>query len=122
MQSTLAAWLTHQGLRIERVANTATREAGKDIVAVTAEGKTLWVSVKGFPEGMKPYTQARHWFSGAVFDLILYRDERADVELALAFPDGFPTYRALAARLSPLRQAMPFTIYWISESGSVRIG
>jgi len=120
VQTTLVAWLAQEGFGIERVADTATREAGKDIVARTPAGKPLWISVKGFPEGKNAYTQARHWFSSAVFDLILYRDENAEVDLALAFPDGFPTYRALAARLGPLRQAIPFTIYWVAESGTIR--
>ncbi len=120
IQSVLASWLKSQGFAIDRVANTASREQGKDIVAVAPKGTTLWVSVKGLPTGTKPYTQARHWFSSAVFDLVLYRDERSDVDLALAFPDGFPTYKALAARLNAFRRVMPFTIYWVSASGTVR--
>ena len=122
VQSTLVTWLKSHGFFIDHVANTATREAGKDIIAVAPDGKTLWVSVKGFPQGERhTTTQARHWFSHAVFDIVLYRNERSDVNLALAFPEGFRTYKALAARIGVLRRAIPFTIYWISESGTVRI-
>ena len=120
VQAALVRWFRDHGYVIEQEANTATREAGKDIVATDPDGRTVWVSVKGFPE-RSLHVQARHWFAGALFDLILYRHERPDVRLALAFPDGFTTYTALAARTAWLRTSMPFTIYWIAESGTVRI-
>jgi hypothetical protein len=120
VQSGLVRWFREHGYAIEQEANTATREAGKDIVATDHDGMAVWVSVKGFPE-RSTHVQARHWFAGALFDLVLYRNERPDVRLALAFPDGFTTYRSLAARTAWLRTAMPFTIYWVSESGEVRI-
>lgn len=120
IQSRLVRWLRERGYDIVQEADTATREAGKDIIAAAADGTELWVSVKGFPE-RSSHVQARHWFAGAVFDLILYRAERADVRLALAFPESFTTYASLAARVAWLRASMPFTIYWVSESGEVRV-
>jgi hypothetical protein len=119
VQSSLVRWFREHGYAIEQEANTATHEAGKDIIATAPDGAPLWVSVKGFPD-RSTHVQARHWFAGALFDLILYRNERKDVRLALAFPDGFTTYRSLAARTAWLRTSMPFTIYWVSESGEVR--
>ena len=101
------------------IANTASRESGKDIEAITPNGKTLWVSVKGWPEKSQN-TQARHWFSQGLFDIILYRDESKDVELALAFPDGFPTYNNLAKRVRWFQELAKFKIFWVSENGSVR--
>ncbi|MCG0274901.1 MAG: hypothetical protein L5655_01885 [Thermosediminibacteraceae bacterium] len=119
IQSSLVAYLVSQGYIIRRVANTFSREHGKDIVAETPEGRQLWVSVKGFPEN-KSHPQARHYFAQAVFDAVLYRDENPSVEIALALPDGFPTYKNLASRISWLRRTLPLKIYWIDNLGNVR--
>ena len=61
-------------------------------------GQELWVSVKGYPRGTEktnPTVQARHWFQGAVFDIVLYRGEDTQVALAIALPD-YRRYRKLA--------------------------
>ena len=58
----------------------------------------LWVAVKGFPENKRqtqPATQARHWFSQAIFDLVCYHGENSIVSLALEIPDVRRTYRNL---------------------------
>lgn len=119
IQSRLVAYLVSQGYIIRRVANTFSREHGKDVVAETPEGRQLWVSVKGFPEN-KSHPQARHYFAQAVFDAVLYRDEDPSVEIALALPDGFPTYINLASRILWLRRTLPMRIYWIDNLGNVR--
>lgn len=118
VQAAVVKWLVHRGYTIRSVANTESREAGKDIVAVGPEGRRLWVSVKGWPES-SPNTQARHWFAGALFDLVLWRGEDHEVELGLALPGGYATYHNLAPRCTWLRSAMPFSIYWVSETGEV---
>jgi hypothetical protein len=87
-------------------------------VAADGRDRELWISVKGYPES-SAYVQARHWFAGAVFDLILYRDEDTEVALAVAFPADFKTFITLAKRTRWLRQAMPFSIFWVHESGEV---
>lgn len=61
-----------------------------------AQGKELWVSVKGYPE-KSTHVQARHWFAGAVFELMLYRHESATARPAIALPEGFRTYANLAS-------------------------
>lgn len=119
VQATLVTRLVGDGYSIQSVADTAARTPGTDIVAVGPDGQELWVSVKGFPTS-SPSVQARHWFAGAVFDLVLYRNERPDLQLAVALPDGFTTYARLAGRTAWLREQMPFTIFWIAESGQVR--
>jgi hypothetical protein len=119
IQSKLVAYLAGQGYFIRSVTDTASRSQGKDIVAVTPEDRELWVSVKGFPEN-NSYTQARHYFAQAVFDVILYRSENPAVELALALPHGFPTYERLASRISWLRRALPLRIYWVDNLGNVK--
>jgi hypothetical protein len=86
-------------------------------------GRELWVTVKGYPKGTSktsPSTQARHWFSHAIFDLILYRSERQDVVLAAAFPDNFKTYQNLATRVGWLKETLPFTLFWIESDGGIR--
>lgn len=119
VQSRLIAWLVERSWRIQSAANTAARTPGKDVIAAGPDGRELWVSVKGYPEN-SPNVQARHWYAGALFDLVLYRDEGSSARLAIALPDGFKTYQGLAGRTSWLRKTMPFCIFWVSEDGSVR--
>lgn len=119
IQSKLVAYLAGQGYFIRSVTDTASRLQGKDIVAVTPEGRELWVSVKGFPEN-NSCTQARHYFAQAVFDVVLYRSENPAVELALALPHGFPTYERLSSRISWLRMALPLRVYWVDNLGNVK--
>jgi len=89
-------------------------------VAVAPDGSELWVSVKGYPE-KSPNVQARHWFSGAVFDLLLYRGQDPSAKLALALPQGFATYTNLLPRIDWLKQMMQFQVFWVSEDGTVRV-
>jgi hypothetical protein len=119
VQKTLVSWLAMRGYSIRSVADTAARAPGKDIIALSPDDRELWVSVKGYPEN-SPHVQARHWLAGAIFDLVLYRNERPDIELALGLPDGFVTYTSLAARVTWLRRATPFTLFWVAEDGQVR--
>jgi hypothetical protein len=115
----VVAHLSARGYSILAVADTAARSPGKDIVAVAPDGRELWVSVKGYRE-KSPNMQARHSFAEALLDLVLYRGENPQVDLAVALPDGFRTYLGLAPRVNWLRCKMPFRIYWVAESGKVR--
>ncbi len=120
VQSAVVAYLVRLGYTIERVADTASKEAGKDVVA-RRDGQPLWVSVKGYPTGTartSPYTQARHWFKDAIFDIIDWRGQEDDADLALALPD-FPTYRGLAQRVAWLQPIARFTMLWVQEDGGV---
>ena len=119
VQERIVNYLSSSGWGISSSANTATREAGKDIVAVK-DGKELWVSVKGWPE-KSINTQARHWFSGALFDLVLYRDLDPTVLLAIGIPGRFSTYTNLIERVRWLRSNLPFEIFLVSEDGSVEV-
>lgn len=120
VQNKVVEFLDRHGFTIRSAANTASKESGKDIVCTTPSGNELWISVKGYPES-SANTQARHWFSQAIFDLILYRGEDPNAELALAFPDGFVTYTKLLPRVMWLKQTNPFKVYWVSENGTLRI-
>jgi len=121
VQATVVGYLAGQGYSVMSVADTASRQRGKDIEAVK-DGKPVWVSVKGYPRGTEktnPTTQASHWFKQAVFDILEYRGEDSSAELGLALPD-FPRYRDLAARITWLQPLAKFTYYWVQDSGEVK--
>jgi len=120
IQTNLVTWLAKNGYRIQSVAHTALRTRGKDIVALDLDGRELWVSVKGYPQ-KSTHTQARHWYSQAIFDLILYRDESLKVSLGIGLPDGFSTYLNLSKKVDWLKTNLPFQFYWVSQTGKVRI-
>ena len=120
VQSAAVAYLAGRGARIISVADTANRQHGKDIVAENDKGR-LWVSVKGYPQGTAkthPSAQTGIWFSQGMFDIVAYRSEDPDVQLALALPD-FPRYRTLAERVRWLLPVVPFGILWVGEDGGV---
>ncbi|WP_206922520.1 hypothetical protein [Alicyclobacillus suci] len=120
VQTQVVSYLAYNGYTILHAADTASREAGKDIVAVAPDGSELWVSMKGYPE-KSSNTQARHWFSAAVFDLLLYHGQDPNARLTLALPAGFVTYANLLPRIEWLKLAMPFQVFWVTEDGSVMV-
>lgn len=125
VQDALIGRLTEQGWTIVSAADTASHERGKDIVALSSDGQEMWVSVKGYPEKRpgkttSPSTQAKHWFSQAIFDMVRYREESPNVLLAMALPDGFVTYDNQMKKVRWFKKVTPFRLYWISESGRVR--
>lgn len=119
VQDRIVDHLKRDGWTIDRTANTATREAGKDIVA-TREKRRLWVSVKGYPE-KSMNVQARHWFAGALFDLVIYRSSDPDVELGIGLPEGFKTYTNLLPRVTWAKTQLPFVVFWVAQSGVVTV-
>lgn len=118
VQARVVDSLKDRGWDIVSTSDTASRAQGVDVIARKG-GTELWVSVKGFPVATpktQPALQARHWFAGALFDMILYRGE-SSVQLAIALPAGFVTYETLARRTAWLRKSTPFSILWVNESG-----
>ncbi|KAF6558319.1 hypothetical protein G9G63_25980 [Paenibacillus sp. EKM202P] len=120
VQGHVVSYLVQNKYQIRSVADTASRTTGKDIIALTPDGKELWVSVKGYPE-KSSNVQARHWFSGALFDLILYHGENAQVKLGIALPGDFSTYTNLLPRIKWLKDLMQFEVYWVTEEGIVTV-
>lgn len=123
VQASLSAWLVGERWRLISLADTASKAPGVDVVA-TRESAELWISVKGYPAASANTaapTQARHWFSHAIFDLVMYRDRSPTVSLALGLPEIGKTYRSLASRVSWLKRELPFSIYWVSETNGVRV-
>jgi hypothetical protein len=120
VQSHIIRFLVSQGYSIQSVANTITREQGVDIIA-EINGHQVWITVKGYPKGTdktNPSTQAGHWFSGAIFDILKYRGKASQVGLAVGLPD-FPRYRSLAGQITWFKPIAKFSYFWVSESGDV---
>jgi hypothetical protein len=121
VQSAVVTFLVSQGFMIRRVADTLSREQGKDVVAVSSSGLELWVSIKGRPEGTprtSPNLMARHYFADALHDLLCWREEDESVALALALPD-FVTYRNRADKLARRMIELKASILWVFENGKV---
>lgn len=115
----VVGYLAKNGYYIHSVSKTASHTSGKDIVATTPDGDEIWVMVKGYPEKSNE-VQARHWFSQAFFDLVLYHGENPSAKLAVALPDGFATYLNLLPRIKWLKETMPFDVIWVANDGKVR--
>ena len=118
VQDKILRFLKLQGYTVHSASDTAIRQQGKDIIASDAHGRTVWVTVKGFPEKSKN-TQARHWFAGALLDLARYKDENEDALLAMGLPKGFTTYETLVRRTSSVRKYLGYAIYWVNANGTV---
>jgi hypothetical protein len=119
-QAKVVEFLVLDGWTIVRVADTARREAGKDIEALS-DGVSLWVTVKGFPvrtPKTPPETQAPHWFASALLDIVRWRQETSTAQLAIALP-VYPTYERLAESTTWLETAAPFRYLWVTELGDV---
>jgi len=107
---------------ILRVADTSSREHGRDVVGRLGD-REVWVSVKGRPTGTEKTqaaTQARSWFHNAFFEMAAWRDEDPKVQLYLALPD-FSTYRALAKRIEGAKVHLGYSMLWVHEDGSVEL-
>lgn len=121
VQAAVVRYIQTLRFEIGFVADTATKQQGKDVIAVAPSGQKLWISAKGYPLGTvktNPRTQARHWFSHALFDLILWHGEDTSVALAIALPNQ-TTYRNLAARVRWFLLDLKATIYWVHQDGKV---
>ncbi len=122
IQSKVRQYLEACGFYIRSVANTASHQQGIDIVA-EKDGKLLWVSVKGYPQGTdktNPSVQAGHWFKQAIFDIIEYRERDKNVLLAVALPD-YPRYRSLAQKITWFKPTANFVYFWVKEDGQVSV-
>ncbi len=120
VQATVVDHLTCDEWCVIRQADTVSREPGKDI-ELEREGVRMGGTVKGFPNGTPrtpPNTQARHWFTAALFDVILWRETDAGVRIGLALPN-MPTYRRQASRTTWFQRAANFTFLWVDETAVV---
>jgi hypothetical protein len=108
VQARIAAWLVEQGWQDLRVADTASRERGVDILAGKGS-RRLAVEVKGWPtttyargplagepKPTPPTSQAGKWFSHALLTVLTTLQSRPDHEVAIGLPD-MPRFRRLVA-------------------------
>jgi hypothetical protein len=131
LQSRLATHLATDGWSIIRVADTAQRERGVDIIA-ERDGRRLLVEVKGWPsrtyargeragqpEPTQPTLQATHWFAEGLTTLIR-RSAQPEAHLALGLPD-MPRYRTLLAEASWALERLDIKVYLVTADGAVEI-
>ena len=123
VQRVVMNWLTSKGCEVKSFADAATKERGVDIIATKPDGSVLYITVKGFPEKTAtkkthPSTQAGHWFKDGFHDLLEWRGESKETNLAFALPD-FKRYRALADKVIWIKPILGFSFYWVSENDSI---
>ena len=126
-----------EGFKIVKEADPLSKERGPDILAERRlnDGslEIRRVAVKGYPstryvEGEKkgkkkrtnPSTQARHWFSEALLELLLAKSDDENLQVALGFPD-FKVYTNLIRRIKWLRDKIKFFCYLVNEDGEVKL-
>ena len=126
VQRRVADWLRNQGWSVAEEARG--RAKGPDLV-LNRDGETLVVEVKGYPgkryaHGAKrgkpkptsPHTQMRHYFAGALVDLLRRRKGYPGARLALALPAA-TTYRNLTEELRWALARLGVEVLWVSEEG-----
>jgi hypothetical protein len=120
VQLKIVNYLESKNYQIVSVADTASHQRGKDIIA-ERDGELLWVSVKGYPKGTNkthPSTQAGIWFRDVIFDMIKYREVDKHVSLVVALPD-FPRYRSLVKSISWFQSTAKYLYFWVNENGEI---
>ncbi len=131
VQSRVATHLAATGWSIIRVADTAQRERGVDIIAERPEQRLL-VEVKGWPSGTyargervgqpkptQPGLQATHWFAEGLVTLIRRGGEPRS-RLALTLPD-MPRYRTLLGEVGWALERLDITVYLVTAEGVVEV-
>jgi hypothetical protein len=131
VQSCVVAHLAATGWSILRVADTARRERGVDIIA-QRDGQRLLVEVKGWPSSTyargervgqpkptQPTLQATHWFAEALTSLIRRGGEPGS-RLAIGLPDK-PRYRTLLDEAAWALERLAITVYLATAEGAVQI-
>jgi Holliday junction resolvase-like predicted endonuclease len=131
VQAQIVEHLTKNDWAIARVANTASREQGIDIIA-TKGSRTLAIEVKGWPgtayadprrshetKPTAPGLQARHWFSQAVLTALLMTNDHQDYEIAIGLPD-MPTYRNLHGRIASSLHILGIKVLFVDSPGNVQ--
>lgn len=132
VQAVIVSGLARDGWMIQAVADTASRAAGTDIVAVKGDQR-LHVEVKGYPAAIyargenkgkpkptHPATQARQWFAGAVLKAAVHRADHPHDLVAMGLP-RFETYRNLVERISATLVRAGIGVIWVDRDGDIDI-
>lgn len=130
VQVTVVRHLAHLGADLLRVADTASKARGTDIVAAL-DGKVLHIEVKGWPSSSyadprrasevkrtQPTVQAKHWYAMAVLSALRLRGKHPDDRVVIAFPE-YARYRNLAGETAETLAAVDIEIWFVTESGEV---
>lgn len=130
IQGAVVQHLALAGWTVLSVANTATREHGVDIEASRGVDR-VGVEVKGYPSRFyadprragepkptQPATQARMWFSQAVYAAMRLRTTQPTWASVIALPD-FPTYRRLSEGVAWSLERCEIQIWWVGQDGTV---
>lgn len=131
VQSRVATYLAGAGWSIIRVADTAQRERGVDIIAERG-GQRLLVEAKGWPSSTyargehagqpkqtQPSTQASIWFAEGLVTLIR-RGGTPGAHLGLALPD-IQRYRTLLDEVEWALGRLGITVFLVSAQGAVEV-
>ncbi len=130
VQDAFAAHLRDEGWSIARMADTASRERGIDIVA-EREGRRMLVEVKGFPSRFyvrgprtgqtkrtSPNLQARHWLAHGFHASAVARSRNPEADVVLVLPD-VPRYQDLLSGISLALQRLEIGVYLVGSDGGV---
>lgn len=134
VQEKIVEYIEKKGFKITEKANTETKKQGPDI-KILKGGKYEVIEVKGYPSDKyainspggkigetkktKPRIQARHWFSQALFKIILEKCYDPDIEIALGFPYN-EFYKNMIKRIKWLRAKLEIYVYLVKENGEIK--
>ncbi len=132
VQAQVVTFLVAEGWSILRVADTATREHGVDVLARRdRDDRTVAIEVKGFPgsryadprraaeaKSTSPATQARQYFSHALLKALMTADDHPNYESVIALPD-VETYRRLHQRVRRSLSRAGVSVLFIDLGGRV---
>jgi len=127
----IKVFLEKEGHKITKF-NIDKRMRGHDIEAVK-DNEKLIVEAKGFPsekhtggqergqlKSTHPNLQAKHWFSEALFSLIVAKSENPQAKIALGLPD-VKKYRELISKIEYFKENFELTVYLVDEKGNIRV-
>jgi hypothetical protein len=132
VQSAVVAWLVARGWSIERVADTASREHGVDILARRSRQR-LAAEVKGYPSETystgelagqprkyHPASQARTYLGDALLSILVLRGTIPDALLILALPD-VGSYPGLVDKVEESLTHLGVWVLLVARDGSIAV-
>lgn len=128
--SALSIGSSSKGWKIERRADTHSKERGVDLEA-TRGSETLLIEAKGYPsksyrdprrsgelKPTNPTNQAQHWYSHALLKALRLQTLHSHAKIAIAFPD-FPRYQALFRETKLGLEKLGIGVLFVSETGRI---
>lgn len=99
-------------------------EAAKEnqIIIVESKGypsdKYVSGDSKGEPKPTAPKLQSKHWFSDALFHLIVAKSENPKITIALGLPD-MEKYHEYVNKIKYFKEQFGLVCYFVNEKGQV---